>query len=162
MSGFGIKLDVTGNAPDELARRALALDPARLLPVAVRAAASLVKANFIALNSDRHRPGGRNFFLACADSTHWEVVGLIGFVNVTQRGARQRLEGGVIEPTGGKHWLTIAARTESYGHRAGEFNDLHFVRLDERLGRLKFEDYAVFDYHISHEIAHRDSLVVPE
>lgn len=135
MSGFGLHIEIKDGATQALARKALALQPARLLPVAGRAAASLVRAHFIELNGQRHRPGGANFYLSCARATHSEVVGDAAVVSVTQQGAGQRFHGGVIEAKPGG-WLTIPARDETYGHRAREFTDLVFVKFRAELAAL--------------------------
>lgn len=45
-------------------------------------------------------------------------------ISVNQQGVRQRYAGGDIFPTNGHQYLTIPARAEAYGKRAGEFNNL--------------------------------------
>jgi hypothetical protein len=48
-------------------------------------------------------------------------------ISVNHLGIRQRFEGGVIRPTGGRRLLTIPVAPEAHGRRAREFHDLNFI-----------------------------------
>lgn len=137
--GLGMQVKIGDTATPQLVRLALAADPARLLPFAGRAAATVVRDHLVALNTDRHRSGGRNYYFQASRSVHSDVVGSRAVVSINQIGIAQRYFGGPIVAGAngsGKKWLTIPARSEAYGNRAGEFNDLHFVFFREGLAAL--------------------------
>lgn len=61
-------------------------------------------------------------------------------ISVNHVAARQRYEGGLIKPTGGKKYLTIPANAEAYEKgRAGEFNNLRFAFVQGRPALVKAE-----------------------
>ncbi len=139
MSGPGIHVNITDGAVPEIVRLRVAAEPARLLPVAGRAAAIVVRDHLVALDEERHVDGGRHFYFQGSRSVHSDVVGTKAIVSVNQIGIAQRYFGGPIVAGAngsGKQWLTIPAREEAYGHRAGEFSDLHFVFFREGLAAL--------------------------
>lgn len=61
-----------------------------------------------------------DLYLAFRDATAWQPSSSGVTLSVNHDAARQRLEGGKIEPVNSTY-LTIPARTESYGKRAREF-----------------------------------------
>ena len=105
---------------------------ARLSPDALRApvGAALVKLfqdNFITLPQNSRGYPTTNFWPRAAKSTNFAELTDGVNINVSQQGVRQRLIGGEIHPTGGKKYLTIPNTPETYGHRAGEFQNLSIL-----------------------------------
>ena len=98
-------------------------------------AATVFMRHFQALEAERsghQMPGAAtHFYEHVGDSVQYQEAddGVdIGIGNDETRGIRQRYYGGDIEPVFAQ-WLTIAARTEAYGHKAREFAFLKFVPL---------------------------------
>ncbi|MCX6994131.1 MAG: hypothetical protein NT011_13455 [Kiritimatiellaeota bacterium] len=81
---------------------------------------------------DEERPnalGGRrtHFYARAGKATSYAVHDNGVTVSVNQTGIAQRYFGGTIEPGPGKKYLTIPARAEAHGRRAGEFNNLEVL-----------------------------------
>jgi hypothetical protein len=101
-----------------------------------RAVANQVRDHLVALNAERHRYG-RNYYAQAARSVGVRATEGFALVTISQVGIRQRYYGGTIVPRT-KRYLTIPARPEAYGMRAGEFNDLDFTMvLDPKSGNLR-------------------------
>ena len=102
--------------------------------VAAQGVVAMLKRHFQALDASRSGKqfGGTNathFYAKVARTIHAEVSATeasVGIGNEETRGIRQRYFGGTIEPVNVK-WLTIPARAEAYGHRAGEFEHLLMI-----------------------------------
>ncbi len=98
---------------------------------------NLVQDHLRGLDSSRaNRMGGvrTHFYGNAAESAHYSVAGDGLVVSITEEGFAQRYFGGDLTPQS-KKWLTIPARSETYGHRAGEF-DLQFVPIRADLAML--------------------------
>jgi len=95
-------------------------------PAIGAAVVELFQQNFRSLPDNKQGWPTTNFWARAARSTNYDVAAEAININVDQQGVRQRLEGGEIRPVN-KAWLTIPARAEAYGKRAGEFSGLHFV-----------------------------------
>lgn len=104
--------------------------PERAARVVAPAANRAFREHFFRLNQERpNRLGGKrtNFFGQAAKSTGATADGGNVVVNIAHVGIRQRVEGGIIRPTGGRKFLTIPAIAEAYGTRAREHPFLHAV-----------------------------------
>lgn len=129
-----LEYDVSGlfEATRDMEARIKALQGARLNVQIGRGVANLFRDHLFKLNGQRANAlGGKrtNFYSDAAKATHSSGNDSEAVVTISQQGIRQRLLGGTIRPTGGKKYLTIPARAEAYGRRAGEFQDLQFVKL---------------------------------
>jgi hypothetical protein len=83
-----------------------------------------------ALDSERPNAlGGKrtHFYARAGKATSYAVHKNGVTVSVNQTGIAQRYFGGTIEPGPGKKYLTIPARAEAHGRRAGEFNNLEVL-----------------------------------
>jgi hypothetical protein len=97
-----------------------------------RGVANLFQEHLFRLNNERRNQFDApktNFYADAAKATHSAGTETEATVTISQQGIRQRLFGGTIRPNAGKKYLTIPARAEAYARRAGEFHDLHFVKL---------------------------------
>lgn len=100
---------------------------------------------FIALDAQRPNAlgGDRTHFYSSTGQgvTSERIPDGVRF-SINQLGIRQRYQGGVIEPTGGKRYLTIPAIAEAYGRRAGEFSNLRLVfrRRDGQVRAVALEE----------------------
>lgn len=93
----------------------------------------LFQDHFRDLNTKRaNKLGGQrtNFYAKAARATFFRLEGDGVTLTVAWQGINQRLQGGVLRPTGGRKFLTIPARAEAYGKRAGEFSNLRFEITD--------------------------------
>lgn len=114
---------------DEVTPILQALAPAlrrQIAPAIGAAVVTLFQDNFDKLPDNRNNWPSTGFWAQAARSTNFSVLVDAVNINVDQQGVRQRLQGGVINAKPGK-WLTIPARAEAYGKRAGEFSNLHAV-----------------------------------
>ena len=97
-----------------------------------RALAASVGDAEVALFQNHLRGNGTNkngwpstaFWSRAAQTVDWTAADTGLAINIRQAGVQQRYAGGDIHPTGGHQYLTIPARAEAYGHRAGEFSNL--------------------------------------
>lgn len=83
-----------------------------------------------ALDSERPNAlGGRrtHFYARAGKATSYAIHDNGVTISVNQIGIAQRYFGGTIEPGPGKKYLTIPARAEAHGRRAGEFNNLEVL-----------------------------------
>jgi hypothetical protein len=90
----------------------------------------LILDHLAALNAERPNAlGGRrtNFYAKAAKSTSYAVTSDGATVSISKTGFAQRLFGGTILPGPDKKYLTIPARAEAHGRRAGEFNNLEIL-----------------------------------
>ncbi len=90
------------------------------------------------IDKDRSEPnklGGRrtHYYGKAADSVSFKAVTDGVIVSVSQVGLRQRLLGGTITPKRAK-LLTIPVHPDAHGKRAGEFNDLSFIKTGSGRG----------------------------
>lgn len=81
---------------------------------------------------DAERPntlGGRrtHFYARAGKATSYAIHDNGVTISVNQTGIAQRYFGGTIEPGPGKTYLTIPARAEAHGRRAGEFSNLEVI-----------------------------------
>jgi hypothetical protein len=128
--GLQIKVELISGDPAAARRFLAAVQPAAINPIIGRSAVNLFRDHFFKLNAERpNKLGGKRtqFYGDAARGTSATVLPDGALVSVNQVGIRQRWKGGTIRPGPGKQWITIPARTESYGKSAPEFNDLRFV-----------------------------------
>ena len=107
--------------------RALQID--RVGPIIGRSANNTIREHLFGLNSSRPNALGgsrTNYYAQAARATQFQVEGESVIVSINQIGIAQRYFGGTIKPKKAKY-LTIPARAEAHGKRAGEFNDLVVV-----------------------------------
>lgn len=132
-------ISIRDQATPDLQRMITALDQEKLKPEIGRAEVNLFKAHFYNLNSSRaNKLGGKrtHFYSQAAKSTQYHVQSDGVRVSVNHVGIRQRLQGGIIKPQGGKKYLTIPAISETYGKRAREFSNLVAVFTGPGKGML--------------------------
>ena len=103
----------------------------------------LFRNRFLQLNAERpNRLGGKRqkFWNQAARGTDTQPDDTGVTITVNQVGVRQRVEGGVIKPTGGRKFLSIPAITEAYGTVPADwgFQPKSGGQQDERTGRLHF------------------------
>lgn len=105
-----------------------------------RAERNLFRDHLFKLNTQRHRPGGRNFYTQAGRSVQAKHLGGAIILSISQAGFRQRLLGGRIAPRAPRRFLTIAdPGMAGYGKRAAEFNDLDVGRaLNPKTGRMQW------------------------
>jgi hypothetical protein len=77
-----------------------------------------------------------HFYAGAGKATAWYLNGTGVTVTIAQQGIGQRYRGGPINPTDGKKYLTIPARSEAYGKRAGEFGNLKILFGRQRDGTI--------------------------
>lgn len=138
MSGQGVVvLRDTATALLRDLRRALRLPG--MAAVVGRAERGLFRDHLFALNTQRHKSGGRNYYTQAGRSLRVSTHGPAMTVSINQVGFRQRVEGGPIKPGPGKRYLTIAfPGMPGYGKRAAEFDDLEFGHAaDPKSGRMR-------------------------
>lgn len=81
---------------------------------------------------DAERPnelGGQrtHFYAKAGKSASYQITDTGATVSINKEGIAQRYFGGEIRPGPGKKYLTIPARAEAHGRRAGEFNNLQVL-----------------------------------
>ena len=122
-----------GKLPADLAAISDPVEYTRLVKVGTEAARDyLVQYLFRMDNEHPNAMGGTrtHFYRGVAGTVQTpRVVGRVGFIDIGSLEFAQRVRGGPLAPVNGPHFLTIPARPEAYGHRAGEFDDLRFVVL---------------------------------
>lgn len=124
-----IQISIRENVTPELRRIAASIGPSRLGSVAGRAVVNTVRAHLFARNASHpNKLGGtrQNFWAAAARSTHMRSESWGAMVSINALGFRLQYQGGTVRPTTRK-FLTIPAKAEAYGKRAGEFDDLEFT-----------------------------------
>lgn len=104
--------------------------PAHINPAIGAAVVLLFQNWFLSMPPNKLGWPSTGFYAGAARATHFSVLADNVLISVAQLGMRQRLEGGEIHPTGDKKYLTIPAREEAYGKRAGEFNLRVLFRRD--------------------------------
>lgn len=121
---MAITVDIRDNVSAALKGMDAALAPAQINPAIGRAEVILFQKWFQTLPSNRQGFPSTGFWSAAARATNFNLLGDGLVVSVNKQGVRQRYQGGTIKPTGGRKYLTIPARSEAYGKRAGEFPNL--------------------------------------
>lgn len=139
MSGLTLTLTPQDDARPQFARVVRSLERGDLRRVMGRAAAAVLRKHFSLRDQEGNRLGGKrtHFWGQVRRSVQQpELIGGDGIkIAINHVGFAQKVFGGVIEPVNGD-WLTLPARTESYGKRAREFDDLHFVFFRTGLAAL--------------------------
>lgn len=127
---LGIEIRIPrDDATPALARVRAGLQPEALRAIVGRSAVNTVRAHLFGVNQSRpNRLGGprTNFYTQAARATSFRIVGDAVVVSIASVGIAQRYFGGTIRPVT-KKFLTIPARAEAYGKRAGEFQDLEVL-----------------------------------
>lgn len=98
----------------------------RLNPAIGAAEVLLFQFWFLALPSNQNGWPSTGFWADAARATNYSLLPDGVMVSVNQQGVRQRYQGGEIKPVNASY-LTIPARVEAYGHRAGEFDNLRLA-----------------------------------
>lgn len=127
--GLSIAVDLRGNAPEAVRALGQGLQPARLQPVAGRAARNVIRTHLLGVNRTRPNALGgprTNFYASAARGTQFRVQGDTVIVSINQVGIALRYFGGTVRPRLRKY-LTIPAIPEAHGKRASEFNGLSFA-----------------------------------
>lgn len=129
---YTLRVNIVDNTTPFMKRMAIALQQERLRPIIGRSAAGQYRDRLIEKEADSPNKQGwprQNFYGTAARATTFEVVTDGVDVIVSRIGIRQRYFGGTIEAgkgvssfTGGPtSYLTIPARAEAYGRKAGDF-----------------------------------------
>ncbi len=92
-----------------------------------RAVVKLVQNHFLALPPNKRGMPTTHFWRRAAEATTYRADRDSVRIRINQAGISQRLLGGPIDPVR-VEFLTIPAIAETYGHRAGDFNNLKVVR----------------------------------
>ena len=137
---MGMTIDVRDEASAAL--KAMGAKLRDVNPVIGRAARNCIRDNFRTLEQTHPNKNNwtrQHFWADCARATNFTLGPDTVTVNVSKPGALLQLEGGVVEA--GKHtssatgkptkFLTIPARAEAYGRRAGEFHNLEYAMTDQ-------------------------------
>ena len=97
----------------------------RVKPRIATAVTGLIKGHLFTRDAQPNKNGwpSQHFYSGAAKGTSWTILADGISVSINKQGFRQRYQGGVIKPVNVK-LLTIPARAETYGHRAGEFDNL--------------------------------------
>lgn len=119
------------------------------------------------LDNDHNNPFGpaykTHFYRHAADGITEEIRDDGSDVIINQTGFRQRLLGGEIHAKPG-HNLTIPAIAEAYGHRATEFDFLHFIMFksgSKALAAHTKEDHRVWYWLVESVTQEADPTVLP-
>jgi len=129
--------------------------------VMAKAAAEVVKDNFVAIDRSRHGSGTFHFYGRAARSTSSGVQGRSAFVSIDHEGIALRRFGGTVKPRNGKY-LTIPAIDQAQGKRAREFDDLHFRRnASGNGGRLCDPTGRVYYWLVKQSTHKADPSVLP-
>lgn len=135
----GLSVDFPQTVADAILRDRIE----RCCPAAIGAAiredlVNEVSSHVAALDARANRLGGArtHFYEHEAESVTWELGETELRISVGEIGLRQRFLGGALVPGPGKKWITIPARAEAHGKRAGEFNNLRFVQYSEDTAAL--------------------------
>lgn len=126
---IAISVDVHDAATRKLAELRGGLDQERVNAVIGGSARRIVQDHLRTLDKSKaNKLGGKrtHYFAQAARSTNYrsDVDGVT--VAISQVGIGLRYFGGEVRPVNGKY-LTIPARAEAHGRRAGEFNNLEIV-----------------------------------
>lgn len=89
-------------------------------------AVALFQRHFLDLPPNQQGFPSSGLYAKFARSTNFRLETGGVMISVNHVAARQRYFGGLIKPTGGRQFLTIAALPQTYGKRAGDFNSLRF------------------------------------
>jgi hypothetical protein len=126
------------DAPEELEKLRASLSRARVDRVVGTSITRLVQGHLNHLPPNKNGWPSTGFYRGAARGTGWDSSpnGVVIYIdNEAAPGAmRQRYNGGTIKAK--DKLLTIPARAEFYGHRAGEFDNLKFVRFKSGVAAL--------------------------
>lgn len=126
---LAVFIDLKDDATPVVRALGRAVEPARLKPIVGRAGVNCYRAHLFEANASRpNLLGGTrtNYYAGAARSTHFDVLADGVLISVNQIGLRLHVLGGTVKPVV-KKFLTIPARSEAHGKRAGEFNGLFIV-----------------------------------
>lgn len=126
---YGLSIALTDNATPFCRRVAVGIHASRIAPVVGRAGVNALRDFLFDLDGERaNELGGKrqHFYAAAARSTQFQVEDSAAILSINHVGFAQRFFGGRIEPVNTRY-LTIPARTEAYGKRAGEFDNLEVL-----------------------------------
>ena len=128
---LSLHLTVSDHVSGPLQRLGAAVRGPEVRKVMGRGVATTLRKHFTALDEERaNTMGGRRTHFYGQVRRSVQNPALVGdsavSVSINHVGIAQRYFGGTIEAAPGKA-LPIPARTEAYGRRPGEFNDLHLV-----------------------------------
>jgi hypothetical protein len=114
------------------------VSPSRMAAAIGPRCTRLMQRNFRGLGTNARGWPTTKFYERAENATNWRPgEGFVDIVVTSPIGLRQRLHGGEIRPVNAK-MLTIPARAEAYGKRAGEFTNLKFaVVVDPSSGRFR-------------------------
>lgn len=140
MIAYTINVVGTGEATEKLAK----FGPSPGLFRAIgEEGKSFLRAWFYRLDAERaNKLGGRrtHFYRDAGDSVRYEISQDNVALVVSKTGLRQRWKGGTIKAVNAKY-LTIPARSESYGVRALDFpGDLKFIKFKSGAKALVLDD----------------------
>lgn len=172
-----IRIDLTSELPKarELAEElGKAIESGDVRQLMGRAIAGALKDHFVKLAHDSQHHESASSLGAAPTGFYSEAQSAVqqpniesdGFsVSINQRGLAQRIFGGPITPTTGTY-LTIPARAESYGKRAGEFDNLKFILFPSGLAALVSKDEdahegGVYYWLVKSVVQQADPSVLP-
>lgn len=118
-----ITVDISDLAGPAVGRMRQAMDQSRIAAPIGAAVKKLFQMHLLGNPSNRQGWPSTGFWAGAARSTSYAVVRDGALVSVAKQGVRQRYVGGEIHPVKASY-LTLPARAEAYGKRAGEFDNL--------------------------------------
>jgi hypothetical protein len=141
MSGVGIQIEARSTGESSLRKLAADLNQPELKRAAGRAVANFLRDHFAVLESARsgkQMPGAATHYwnrvIRASVQAPKDVPGGVA-VSVNGVGLMLHWKGGTVRPIR-TQWLTIPARAEAYGKRAGEFDNLRFIKFRGDLAAL--------------------------
>jgi hypothetical protein len=158
-----VGIEVRENASAALGKLQGMVDGARIHRVLAKAAAVLVKANFREKNREGNAQGwGRsNYWNDAAAATSQVSDGNTAKVVIDKAGVGLHFFGGTVVPVEAQY-LTIPARAEAKGRRAGEIDGLTFIPNKNGGARLVDEAGSVWFWLVKSVTLQADPSVLPE
>ena len=120
-------IDIRDQASAALAALRAGVSPGAMNPAIGAGVVKLFQVWFRNNGTNKQGWPSTGFWADAARNTSWQLVPDGVLISAEKIGVRQRYQGGDIEPGPGKSFLTIPARAEAYGKRAGEFDNLVFA-----------------------------------
>lgn len=170
---MSLAVEVKDDASPALAKLTELLTPDRVHKLMAKAAAAATKAHFRARDkglggggardaSGKFLGSGRSHYWndAAAATTHYGDSGTAKVI-VDKEGVALHFFGGTVRPVEATY-LTIPARTEAKGKRAGEFEGLQFIPNKKGGARLVDEDGNVWFWLVKSVTLNADPTVLPD
>jgi hypothetical protein len=123
---MAVTVDIRDNVTAAMKRFEQNIAPTHINTVIGAAEVRLFQNWFLSMPQNKRGWPSTGFWADAARATNYRVIADDVWISVNKLGVRQRYQGGEIHPTEGKY-LTIPARSEAYGKRAREFDNLRLA-----------------------------------